>query len=178
MDNKMVVMDSSVCRGQSGVALVTSLVILLVLSLLALAGMQSSVLEERMAGNMSNRNLAFQAAEAALRDAEYFLESATLPAFDGSGGLYQPTVAGTASRWNLIAWDDTDSRQISGTDTISDVAQQPRYIIEDMGALESTASGSLVASEPVPDNRVYRVTARGVGGTATAIVMLQCTFKK
>jgi len=174
----MRIVDSSVLQDESGAALVTSLVILLVLSLLALAGMQGSVLEERMAGNMSNRNLAFQAAEAALRDAEYFLEGATLPAFDGTDGLYQPTAAGTTPRWNLVNWDDSDSRKISGTDTIDHVAQQPRYIIEDMGALESTVNGSLVASEAVPDNRVYRVTARGVGGTTTATVVLQCTFKK
>jgi len=149
-----------------------------VLSLLALAGMRGSILEERMAGNMTNRNLAFQAAEAALRDAEYFLERAVLPAFDGTNGLYQPVAAGTTPRWQLVDWEDDDSREISGMNTISGVARQPRYIIEDMGTLETGTNRSLLAGEAVPDNRVYRVTARGVGGIASAEVVLQCTFKK
>lgn len=164
--------------GDSGIALVTSLVILLVLSLLALAGMQGSILEERMAGNMGNRNLAFQAAEAALRDAEYFLEGAVLPSFEGTNGLYQPTAVGTTPRWELVTWDENDSREISGDNTIADVAQQPRYIVEDLGALEMSNNGSLIAGEAIPENRVYRVTARGVGGASTATVILQCTFKK
>jgi type IV pilus assembly protein PilX len=55
---------------QSGVVLVVSLIMLLLLTLIALSGSQSTSLEEKMAGNMRDRNLAFQAAEAALRDAE------------------------------------------------------------------------------------------------------------
>jgi Tfp pilus assembly protein PilX len=47
-----------------------------------------------------------------------------------------------------------------------------------MGTLETGTNRSLLAGEAVPDNRVYRVTARGVGGIASAEVVLQCTFKK
>lgn len=41
-----------------------------------------------MAGNLRDETLAFQAAEAALRSGEHFLEQVTLPEFNGSGGLY------------------------------------------------------------------------------------------
>ena len=92
---------------------------------------------------MTVRNSAIQAAEAALRDSEYYLESAALPSFNGSGGLYQPTTAGTTARWELINWDENDSRIISGANTIDGVAEQPRYIVEDLGELETGNNRSL-----------------------------------
>lgn len=162
---------------QRGAALITSLLFLLVLSLLGLVSMQSSLLEERMAGNMNNRNMAFQAAEAALRDAEYYLESAVLPSFDGSNGLYQPVTPGDTPLWETVNWDDNDSRVISGSNTITGVAQQPRYIVEDLGAMESGRQ-SLVAGQAIADARAYRVTARGVGGNGSAVVILQSTFRR
>jgi len=63
-------MDITPHRRQRGMALVVSLVMLLSLTLLGLAAMQNTSLEERMAGNMRAQNLAFQAAEAGLRAGE------------------------------------------------------------------------------------------------------------
>ncbi|MEQ1557357.1 MAG: PilX N-terminal domain-containing pilus assembly protein [Methyloglobulus sp.] len=57
-------------KQQRGVVLLVSLIMLLLLTIIGLTGVQTSGLEEKMAGNMRDRNLAFQAAEAALRDAE------------------------------------------------------------------------------------------------------------
>lgn len=58
--------------GQSsrGAALIIGLVMLLVLTLLGLASMQSTSLQERMASNFDQRHQAFQLAETALRSAE------------------------------------------------------------------------------------------------------------
>lgn len=53
-----------------GAALVIGLIVLLVLTLLGLASMQSTSLQERMAGNFDQRHQAFQLAETALRFAE------------------------------------------------------------------------------------------------------------
>ena len=57
-------------RAQQGAILVISLILLLVMTVLGLAAMQVSRMEERMAGNQRDRNIAFQGAEAGLRDAE------------------------------------------------------------------------------------------------------------
>ncbi len=57
-------------KSQSGAVLLVSLIMLLLLTLIGVTGMQTAGLEEKMAGNMRDRNIAFQAAEAALRDAE------------------------------------------------------------------------------------------------------------
>lgn len=45
-----------------------SLIMLLLLTLIGVTGSQVTGLEEKMAGNMKDRNIAFQAAESALRD--------------------------------------------------------------------------------------------------------------
>ena len=57
-------------KHQSGAVLPISLIMLLLLTLIGVTGSQMTGLEEKMAGNMRDRNIAFQAAEAALRDAE------------------------------------------------------------------------------------------------------------
>ena len=56
-------------RRQQGAILIVSLLMLLVLTLLALATMRAATFEERMAGNARDVNLSFQSAEAALRAA-------------------------------------------------------------------------------------------------------------
>lgn len=60
---------------QSGVVLVISLIMLILLTLLGITAMRTTTLEEKMAGNDKDRNIAFQAAEAALRDAENNIET-------------------------------------------------------------------------------------------------------
>lgn len=51
---------------QRGVALVIGLVMLLVITLIAVSGMNSSMMQERMAANAQNINRVFQAAESAV----------------------------------------------------------------------------------------------------------------
>jgi Tfp pilus assembly protein PilX len=69
---------------ESGAVLYTGLIFLLVLSLIVLSMLRSGTLEERMAANARNRQVALQAAEAVLRDAEtrLFSTSAYLSNFD------------------------------------------------------------------------------------------------
>ncbi len=57
-------------REQQGAALIVSLLLLAIVMLLATAGWQMGTQEERMVGQQRDRALAFEAAEAALRDAE------------------------------------------------------------------------------------------------------------
>ena len=59
---------------QSGIALVISLIFLLVSTLLALSTLTGNVSEEKMARNNLQRQVAFEAAEIALLEAEAFVE--------------------------------------------------------------------------------------------------------
>ena len=71
---------------QKGAALVTSLMILFVLTLVGVSAMQSSTLEEKMSGNLRNTNIAFQAAESCLTTAFASPDSFSLNTSDGPSG--------------------------------------------------------------------------------------------
>ena len=61
-------------HNQRGAVLIVALVILLVVTALGAAAMRSATLEMRMANNSQERQQAFDAAEAALRNAEAWLD--------------------------------------------------------------------------------------------------------
>lgn len=60
---------------EAGVVMITALLFLFVMTLLGVAAMQSSLLQERMAGHLRDSHMAFQAAESALRGGEAWLDS-------------------------------------------------------------------------------------------------------
>lgn len=62
---------------ERGFVLITGMLFLIVLTVLVLSMMRTSMLEERMAGNNRDWNVAFQAAESALRDAEREIRTGT-----------------------------------------------------------------------------------------------------
>lgn len=72
-------MNKSMIHGkqQRGIVLITAVMFLVVLSLLVISMMRTSILEERMVAYSRDWNLAFQAAESALRDAEREIKAGT-----------------------------------------------------------------------------------------------------
>ncbi|MFT7413442.1 MAG: type IV pilus assembly protein PilX [Methylophagaceae bacterium] len=162
---------------QQGVALVISLIMLLLMTLLAISSMNTTILEEKMAGNYKDRNMAFQAAEAGVRAGETYLRTTpVLPVFDGTTlGLYKPTVSGS-SQWERVVWTKTSNEVREYLNSLSNVAAKPLYIIEELLPVNDTG-GSLEAGVAL-ENRYYRITSQAVGGTDTAVVMLQTTYKR
>ena len=61
---------------QSGASLIVVLILLLVMTLLGLAVLGNTLLEERMSANMFDRSLGFQAAESASREGEALVAAA------------------------------------------------------------------------------------------------------
>ena len=166
-------------KKQTGAVLFVSLIMLLIMTLLGISGMQTTILEEKMAGNFKDRNMSLQAGESALREAEEYLRATTvLPSFTGGTlGHYQPTAAG-AARWDdsVTNWSDTANDVVAYTGTLTDIATPPAYIIEELPPVPESG-GSLEAGVAV-EARYYRITTRAVGGTDTAVVMLQSTYKR
>lgn len=73
---------------QRGFSLLVVMVFLLVLGLLGFAVTKSAIVQERIAGNVREKNVAFFAAEAALRSGEVYLatvDSASLTAIQNAG---------------------------------------------------------------------------------------------
>lgn len=160
-------------RLQQGATLIIAMIFMVVISIIALAGMEVTGLEERMAGNMRERNIAFQAAEATLLEGEDYLATTfSLPAFDGSNGLYAERTDG-AHNWDEVPWG-TSSAVSTYTGNIDGLAATPAYIIEHL----ETAGRSLDPSQVVNTNQFYRVTVRAVGQTNSSVVMLQTVYKR
>ncbi len=88
--------------------MVIALVMLLVLTLLATASARMTLLEERMTGNTQDRNVAFQAAEAALRFGEQIAQASEVPVFGGANaGLYKPADPDDAPVWEALDWKNS-----------------------------------------------------------------------
>jgi type IV pilus assembly protein PilX len=164
---------------QSGVVLITGLIFVVILTLIVLAVLGVGTLEERMAANAMNRQVALQAAEAVSRYAVERLlprESTGPYPIDGPftwAGFTAACTDGFCNRGgnvNLASIDWSDSKTATFADAslyLAGVPSQPRFIIEAIGPAEP--SGKKNASLcPI---MLFRITARGVGpGFATVIV--------
>ncbi len=77
------------CRGIArarGAVLVTGLIILAVMTVVGIGSMRSTILEERMAGNLKDQAGAFQATEAGIQAALTAIESRALPPANDAWG--------------------------------------------------------------------------------------------
>ncbi|MGB5832396.1 MAG: PilX N-terminal domain-containing pilus assembly protein [Thiohalocapsa sp.] len=160
---------------QNGVALIVSLLILMVTTIIGVNAMHMHYLEEQMAGNFRHHNLAFQAAETALRDGEQDIAS-TNPRFTGltsfnstcTNGLCDAT-GGLSDVW-LDATKEANGVVLgtyTGRPALASVSQQPKYWIE---AFRVRPTGNAAWKT------MYRVTAIGWGGDANTEVLVQSVF--
>ena len=89
------------CQQQNGSALIISLVLLLLLTLTAVAGVSDSIVQERMAHNVKRTNEVFQSAETGLRYVEQQVRNhvLVLPAVSCSAAACEvPALALAADR--------------------------------------------------------------------------------
>jgi type IV pilus assembly protein PilX len=144
-------------RNQGGASLVVALMFLIVLTILGLVAVRSSTVQERMAGNDRDRAVAFEAAEAALRDAERDIQS------------------------NITSANPFDSVGSGAGAYTGDVASVPRYIIEVLPDLDPTPGNALnkkSSSSSTGGGTAFRITARGWGLRPGTQVELQSVYLK
>ncbi|MGA7179920.1 MAG: PilX N-terminal domain-containing pilus assembly protein [Thiobacillaceae bacterium] len=160
---------------QSGMALVVSLIFLVLLTLIAVTAMRSTIQEEHMAGNARDHMLAFQAAEAALKAAEATLGAGTLPS--GTGIYMVPNSSPAAAYTSTQDWANYNWGASAATlqTALSGIAQQPQYVIERLTTTSPGAGNQVgnAAFGPASGSGYFRITVRGTGGSANAVVMLQ-----
>jgi type IV pilus assembly protein PilX len=122
-------------HAQRGASLIVVLILLLVMTLLGLAVLRNTTLEERMSANLYDRSLGFQAAESALRQGEALANATATSAVPSSGcssGVCSTPVATDADRWldtNFNSWHAA-TNDLADDDTPMPPAS---YIIEYMG---------------------------------------------
>lgn len=162
-------------RRQRGSALLISLIMLLLLSLIAVAGMQSTILQSRMSTNLRDRDLAFQAAEAALREGEGYVRANPAAQFSNNDGLYKVNNSGLPDWRDDVDDGGANDYRVSDAD-LPGVAQRPRYYIEEIDTIRS-AGTSTEAGTPVPPTVFYRVTALGFGGSSDTTVVLSSVYR-
>ena len=168
---------------QRGIALFISLVLLLVLTIIGVSAVQTTSLEERMARNTNDSVLAFESAEVALRTGEQFLRNnvntTTLFPSAGNNGLWKASDYLQTERWQQAnIWTGNNSVQLPAN-TVDNVAEQPRYIIEWVATVQRSDNPyQLGQSYNALFDRIeiFRITARGVGGSPNARVLLQSTY--
>jgi type IV pilus assembly protein PilX len=147
-------------RAQQGVALAVALVLLVLITLVGLAGVRGTMMQQKMAANQYDRQLAFQAAETALRVA--IAKLATDP-----GSVARNCQAGgvvcvgnpfndlsVASKIQLVSSDDYDQGDVS--------ISQPQYLIENMGNWPNPSSNTGFGQSA----NAHNYGAQGASGTA------------
>lgn len=178
----------AVSSSDRGAILIFCLVFLLILTMMGVSSMESTVLEERMAGNMQDYNAAFEAAESSLSTAEDWLYEQYLwptTSNDGATSVWARDVMDPNGTDSLHWWQDSSRKAYSWWDSnaievtgVDGVASDPKYIIEEFVEIntgQSLAIGTGIQSRV----RVFhRITARGTGATDSAVVRLQSTFVK
>lgn len=163
---------------QRGAILVTALLMLLTLTVIGVSVVQITRMQERMAGNTRDLNLAFQGAEAALRDGEAQLQAAVIitPCSAAPCDVFQrgvlPLLANqTPTWWNANA----NEYGVDGAQEIDDLDDDPQFVAEEL----TTVPDSLVIGQEVPTIRdFFQVTARSTGGTGNTNLVLQSTYAK
>jgi len=162
---------------QRGAALVVCLVFLLVMTILGVTNLLVTAREETMAGNLRDRNLAFQAAESALRAGEARTQNQTQPLIFNcptSGGsipgLYLHNCP--ADVLSDSFWGTEGNRLTYAGGSLAPIASNPLYVIEKLPGVSSSLEAGVAQNYCC-----FRVTARGTGGTGNAVVIVQSTFK-
>jgi len=153
---------------QRGASLLVALAFLVIMAMLGVTVASVTTMQERMAGHTRDRDLALQAAEVALRVAEQRL--ATDAAFRAAAVAFNATNLNGDAYWENCFKPATPCGALhepTGVDVLPTsgegaVAAQPQYFLE--------------RKPDIGPTQIYRVTARAVGGTTDAIVILQAEF--
>lgn len=165
---------------QDGAILVTSLLLLLILTVLGIAMMKMTNMQERMAGNTRDLNLALQGAEAGLRDAETRIRAlTTLPNFVGAAPcLYCQRGVLPVDIDNPTSFNWTGNGTefgVAGAQEITQLDEDPRFTIEENVYVPD---GFNEGQEPPTGRDFFTVTARSTGATGLANTVLQTTFAR
>ena len=174
---------------QTGAVLAVALIFMVLMTLVGVSTMRTSVISERMAGNYDNLNVAFQAAESALRDAEQDLlcegcrenDSLSIHSVKGLTGFSDTCEEGlcfsATTSQDVLEDDDVNGNALldqfiafgdkTGAGTVPGVSQQPKYIIQGKKVWPPGADGWKV---------FYVITSVGYGKTENAKSILREKF--
>jgi len=166
--------------------LVSSLLLLLVVTILALSMFRSVGMQERIAGNVREKQRALHAAESAQQYAEWWLASGTnaasaaivctnlLNANLGQGQICSNKLAAAVGNVTIVPWQSAGvdmgvnftppNMTVTAMSDAGTYYAPPRFYISDLG---KAASGQ---------GEVYQIDAVGYGGNTSAVAVVESTF--
>lgn len=161
-------------RRERGAILVSALLMLLVLTVIGVSVMQITRMQERMAGNTRDLNLAFQGAEAGLRDAEQFLWDTPTIIACTDVDCVRPRSTLPVLNSQSTAWWDAQSQEYGedGEQEMEELAADPQFVSEELAFV-----GPLVVDDP-GGRMFYQVTSRSTGASGSTNTVLQTTYAK
>ncbi len=158
---------------QKGFALIVSMLVLLVLTILVVNAVRNTSLNEKMAGNYMDRTRAQQAAEQALRQGEAALANDLCSSSTGctvSSLSPLTVVAASVAAATAVpsSWSSAGARNVVLYDASNSVKQQ---------LSSAQLNVTLLADTFLPTGKAgckpYSLMGRGVGLDARAVVVLQ-----
>ena len=184
-------------RRQQGIALIMAIIMLIIATLIGLAGIRNTSLQEKLSANLYDRAIAMQAAEFALSRAEKWLFETERAAIISTSTVIDCTLAGAACPAVPAAFKPDSTNWVSvalpSTFNSSLTAGNPQYFIQYLGLKNSDANISVddMASTTqygatggsggvLPQNATYRITVRSSAPTADndrSIVVLTSLVK-
>ncbi len=183
---------------QRGMALITAMLLLVVVTIMALSMFRSYGVEERLAGNTRDKQRAINAAVSAQQYAESWLASGAAPASgvcpvglvpsSTSGEVCTPPPAPidfTVLPWTTgVTYTQFTSNAINGVSNVIS-ATGTKDTLSALGVLTGSASyvqapvfyiTDLGPNAGSPAGEVYQVDALGFGGQSNTVAVVESTF--
>ncbi|WP_207061724.1 PilX N-terminal domain-containing pilus assembly protein [Motiliproteus sp. SC1-56] len=157
-------------RYQQGATLIVTMIFLVLLTFLGVSTIQDTALEEKMAANMRFKNMVFQDAETALREAEELLSQPAPLSVDANDWLYDDgypfgvfdSCASTGASW--------------ASASASNATVKSWYVAQELSVLGTSDSAEVGVAQD--EQKLYRITACARSDNTSALVVLQSTFSR
>jgi type IV pilus assembly protein PilX len=172
---------------QRGIALITGLLLLLVMTLLAVAMFHSFGAQEQIAGNTREKQRAFNSAVSAQQYAEWWLINGTVPPDVTCNSLVTASVGQVCSNaltsYSTVPWTISGAQVgvsytpfvqtqtitgSSGTPSQGSYYGYPVFYITDLGSTINPITGN--------SGELYQVDAYGYGGNANDLAEVESTY--
>ena len=163
-------------RRMRGMVLITSLLLLIVVTLLALAMFRSFGLDEKIAGNLRDKQLALHAAESAEQYAEYWLSGGTATTVSVTCSTLVPYTVGQICSNPLT--NPTSVPWTNGTSAVGVTYAPPTEGLTNGTTMSQTPVFYVTNLGPPPsgDGTIYQIDAVGYGGSANTTAVVESTY--
>jgi len=171
---------------QRGMALISALLLLLVVTIMAVSMFRSYGMQEKIAGNTREKQRALNAAVSAQQYAEYWLSTGTTPSSAACGGVVSSAVGqictNSPTDFTAVPWmsggaavgvnytqftanpiNNVSNNVQATAPTVGSYYAVPQFYITDLGS-------------PAGGGELYQVDAVGYGGTPNAVAVVESTY--